>query len=155
MVLIFSKYRSTIKKSEYSLLKSNISNIYKSKFTGSKVCSECHSEIYEKHISTAHFKSSDLADSLSILGNYNPGKHEFQLNPTIQFKMVKQSDGYFQEAYNLLTTELIYKHRTDIVIGSGTKGQSYLTWILDGLYQQQISYYTPTKNWINSPTYPK
>jgi hypothetical protein len=44
--------------------------------------------------------------------------------------------------------------RFNIVIGSGVKGQIYLTWDNHALFQLQASYYTPTDSWINSPGYP-
>ena len=42
----------------------------------------------------------------------------------------------------------------DIVIGSGVKGQSYLTWKEEELFQLQTSYYTPLDDWVNSPSFP-
>ena len=39
----------------------------------------------------------------------------------------------------------------DIVFGSGTKGQSYLTWKEDKLFQLQASYFTPADGWTSSP----
>jgi Cytochrome c554 and c-prime len=42
----------------------------------------------------------------------------------------------------------------DIVVGSGKKGQTYLYWKENLLYQLPISYYVPTKSWCNSPGYP-
>jgi len=44
--------------------------------------------------------------------------------------------------------------KIDIVIGSGVKGKSYLTWEEDRLFQLQASYYPPADNWINSPGFP-
>jgi hypothetical protein len=41
-----------------------------------------------------------------------------------------------------------------MVIGSGVKGQSHLTWRQDSLYQLQASYFTATDDWINSPGFP-
>jgi hypothetical protein len=40
------------------------------------------------------------------------------------------------------------------VIGSGRNGQTYLTWVDNKLYQLPISYYSPSKQWCNSPGFP-
>jgi hypothetical protein len=48
----------------------------------------------------------------------------------------------------------IQKAAFDIVIGSGRKGQTYLFWQGNNLFQLPISYYTETDTWCNSPGYP-
>ena len=42
----------------------------------------------------------------------------------------------------------------DISVGSGYKGQTYLYWRDNKLYQLPISYYTPLNTWCNSPGFP-
>lgn len=44
--------------------------------------------------------------------------------------------------------------RFDIVIGSGSMGQSFLTWRDDQLYQLPITYFTAADQWSNSPGFP-
>lgn len=41
-----------------------------------------------------------------------------------------------------------------MVIGSGTKGQSYATWLHSRLFQLPITYFTSAGQWSNSPGYP-
>ncbi len=43
--------------------------------------------------------------------------------------------------------------RIDIVTGSGIKGQTYLYWKGDQLFQLPVSYWTDLKRWITSPGY--
>src|ERR1700710_1670589 len=43
--------------------------------------------------------------------------------------------------------------RMDVVIGSGVRGQSYLYWRADQLYESPVSYWADGKRWINSPGY--
>jgi len=38
----------------------------------------------------------------------------------------------------------------DIVIGSGVRGQSYLYWHGDQLYELPVSYWSDGSRWINS-----
>jgi hypothetical protein len=42
----------------------------------------------------------------------------------------------------------------DITVGSGRKGQTYLYWKENKLYQLPVSYFTPMDSWCNSPGFP-
>ncbi|RYF79342.1 MAG: hypothetical protein EOO03_18245, partial [Chitinophagaceae bacterium] len=47
------------------------------------------------------------------------------------------------------------KHRRfDIAIGSGAKGQTYMFWVENRLFQLPISYFAPANQWSNSPGFP-
>lgn len=124
-------------------------------YAGSSVCLQCHREIAESHWQTAHFKSSAISDSSNVMGSFNKGENHYDLNEHIAFRMVKKQGNMFQEAFTKKDGQNIYSLKFDMTIGSGNKGQSYLSWMGNGLYQQQISYYAPTDRWINSPMYPK
>ncbi|WP_423149197.1 cytochrome c3 family protein [Rubrolithibacter danxiaensis] len=66
--------------------------------------------------------------------------------------MENKGGKIFQSAY--FDNKLQFGYPFDIVIGSGTKGQSYLYWEGNHLFQLPVSYYTPSNIWINSPGYP-
>jgi hypothetical protein len=51
------------------------------------------------------------------------------------------------------TCTTVRSERFDIVTGSGRRGQSYLHWRGDGLFQLPVSYWT-LLGWANSPSYP-
>lgn len=44
--------------------------------------------------------------------------------------------------------------RFDIVTGSGAKGQSFMSWRGDKLFQLPITYFTTAAQWSNSPGFP-
>src|SRR5690606_40297129 len=74
-------------------------------------------------------------------------------NPRLFFRMVQAGGDFFQEAVESSgsdTTRTI--ERFDIVVGSGRKGQSYLYWRSDLLFQLPISHWTGI-GWANSPGY--
>ncbi len=154
LVVYFAIKKERVSQSEYIPIKVLATNLYGQNFIGNATCAECHKEIVKTHLETAHFKTSSFSNKNNIKGNFNKGFNHFKLNEDITFKMVSNENGQFQEAYNSNGYNRIYSLKFDINMGSGTKGQSYLTWINEGLYQQQISYYTPSNNWINSPMYP-
>lgn len=123
-------------------------------FSGSGVCAECHLDIYNSHIETAHFRSSAKANRNSVKGRFDTDENFFHLNDSIEFKMHTRKDTLYQKIFSKSNDSLIHTSRFDAVIGSGTKGQSYLTWQDSSLYQIQVSYFAPNESWINSPGYP-
>ena len=66
--------------------------------------------------------------------------------------MEKREDGFYQVEYFRETEKKA--HRFDIVIGSGTMGQSYLYWMNNHLFQLPITYFTAANAWSNSPGFP-
>jgi hypothetical protein len=70
--------------------------------------------------------------------------------------MTAAKDGYFESAVEQLSPSKTISHmeRIDVVIGSGRKGQTYLFWKGDKLFELPVSYWTELDSWINSPGYP-
>jgi hypothetical protein len=66
--------------------------------------------------------------------------------------MENRSNGLYQVAY--VDGAEKKSERFDIVIGSGTKGQSFASWSANKLFQLPITYFTSTNQWCNSPGYP-
>ncbi|GAA4273005.1 multiheme c-type cytochrome [Aquimarina gracilis] len=121
------------------------------KFIDSKICMQCHQQIVENHYKTAHFNSFQIANKNTIKGSFLEDKNRLILNDKESIKMVEKDSGYYQEARIGKQDRPFYSAKMDIVIGSGTKGQSYLMRHQDQLFQLQASYFTPTDSWINSP----
>jgi hypothetical protein len=129
--------------------KNTTQNIDRSKFAGSATCISCHKDIYESHIKTAHYLDSRPASKGSIKGSFSEGKNKFVYNQWMEVKLEKKNNTYFQTAY---INGIEYQSEPfDIVIGSGRKGQTYLYWNDNYLYQLPVSYYTPLNSWCNSP----
>ena len=120
-------------------------------YIGSATCANCHKDIYEKHIKTAHFLTSQIATEKNIKGSFEQGKNEFGFGPNAKVMMEKRADGLYQVAYE---NGIEKKARPfSIVVGSGTKGQTYLYWFKNNLGQLPISYFTQAAQWSNSPGY--
>lgn len=122
-------------------------------FVGSETCMECHADIYASHIQTAHFKTSAPGSSESIKGNFESGSNTLDLE-SVKFKLLSKGDSFYQHTEIKNRSKKTPPARFDVVIGSGVRGQSYLTWEDDKLFQLQTSYYTPTNSWVNSPGFP-
>lgn len=121
-------------------------------FAGSATCANCHKEIFESHLRTAHFLTSQPAGETYVKGSFRTGENTFILNERVHVTMEKRNDSFYQVAY--LDGVEKQANSIDIVIGSGTKGQTYLDWTGNQLFQLPISYFTLANHWTNSPGYP-
>jgi hypothetical protein len=66
--------------------------------------------------------------------------------------MEERDSGLFQVAY--LDNIAKQQARFDMVMGSGSKGQSYLSWLNNTVFQLPVSYFVQGRQWINSPGFP-
>jgi nitrate/TMAO reductase-like tetraheme cytochrome c subunit len=115
-------------------------------------CLSCHKQIVQSHLHTAHWLSSSAASAATIKGSFRNGRNRFVYNDKLEVVMEKKNGIWLQSSYfngNLFEAEAF-----DIVIGSARKGQTYLYWDNNRLFQLPISYYTPADAWCNSPGYP-
>jgi hypothetical protein len=127
-------------------------------YIGDGACGSCHREKVDTFHQTAHYLTSMLPDKSSILGKFSPDANtRTTSNPDLFFrmdeKMDEKEDGFFQTAVQgtaPYTTERT--ERFGLVIGSGEKGQTYLFWKGDLLFQLPVSYWTQL-GWVNSPGY--
>lgn len=118
-------------------------------FAGAATCGNCHNDIYEKHLHSAHYLTSQLATKRFIKGSFGSDRNKFVFDSLDVMVMEQKGNSFYQSEYykgNKKTTE-----KFDIVIGSGNKGQGYLYWKDDRLFQLPISYFTAAGRWANSP----
>jgi hypothetical protein len=122
------------------------------KFAGSAACANCHKNIYEKHIHTAHYLTSQPAFKKYIKGSFDIGKNIYPFDEYVVVAMEERDSGFYQvEYYKGIEKKA---RRFDIVVGSGTMGQSFLYWMHNQLFQLPITYFTAANMWSNSPGYP-
>jgi hypothetical protein len=90
-------------------------------------------------------------------GSFSPGTNILRTsNPYLHFEMTMAGEGYRQNAIEEPGPgkTISRSERIDIVAGSARKGQSYLFWKDDQLFQLPVTYWTETNSWVNSPSYP-
>lgn len=121
-------------------------------FAGAQKCASCHKDIFESHIKTAHFLTSKPGEEKWIKGDFEKGKNDYWYSPLIRLSMQRRDSGLYQVAY--FKGEEKKAMRFDITIGSGAKGQSFLTWRNNHLFQLPITYFSVADVWSNSPGYP-
>jgi Cytochrome c554 and c-prime len=131
------------------------SNSETSRDAQDRVCSTCHQDKSNSYRLTAHFRTSRMPTPTSIAGSFVPGKNTMAtFNPQLSFRMEERDGSFYQ-------TELLQKpsqpvrrsEQIGIVVGSATKGQTYLYWQGDRLFELPVSYWTALKSWVNSPGY--
>ena len=95
-------------------------------FAGSASCQKCHSQIYDNFALTGHFSTSIPSSQKNIMGSFEKGKNTFHYRPGLYVSMEKTDSGFYQVEY----VDSIRKiaRRFDITIGSGERGQTYLSW---------------------------
>jgi hypothetical protein len=123
-----------------------IRNIYGEAFAGPEACRSCHPAIYDSFMATAHFHDSRPATAETIKGVFGRGSDVFVYHPGVEVRVEGRDSGFYQTAGSR-------SERFAIAIGSGRKGQSYLYWKGQKLYQLPLSYFAPTHSWCNSPGY--
>jgi hypothetical protein len=124
-------------------------------YVGDETCRSCHGDKVKTFFGTAHHLTSRQASADSIAGTFGSDANVLKTsNPGLFFRMDKKDDDFFQTAiwgtppYTTTRTEPI-----DLVIGSGRKGQTYLYWTGDRLFQLPVSYWIELGQWVNSPGY--
>jgi len=121
-------------------------------FAGSAACAGCHKDIFDTHLLTEHYLSSATATETNISGSFEKGKNQFAFDGSSYVLMEKRDSGFYQVHY--VNGQEQQNGRFDIVVGSGRKGQSYLSWMGNRLVQMPITFFTPANSWSNSPGYP-
>jgi hypothetical protein len=121
-------------------------------FAGPESCLNCHTDITRQHQQTPHARSSALASKESILGSFEPGHNIYQFNTRDRVEMQATDTGLYQVGYS--GDRWRGSSRIDLVIGSGTKGQTFLGWQGSKLIQLPVSYLRPEDSWSSSPGNP-
>jgi hypothetical protein len=122
-------------------------------FSNPVICASCHQEIYSSFLNTSHYTSSQIADERTIAGSLKKSNNFFQYEPGKLVVLKKQENSLYQVYYH--NGKEIVKRKIDIIIGSGTKGQTYLSWLDNHLIELPVSYFTQVYQWANSPGYPR
>ncbi len=132
------------------------------KYAGDAACLSCHRDQSTSYVHTAHHLTSQPANKDSILGSFHDGSNVLMIadpatagdDPGLYFKMEARENGYYQTAVAGWPGKLQKRsERMEVVIGSGVRGQSYLYWHGDRLYELPVSYWSDGDRWINSPGY--
>jgi hypothetical protein len=128
-------------------------------YVGDNACRSCHQGQFDSYHHTAHYLTSTAPSRDSILGKFTAGDNLLKTaNPNLFFRMDEKhvdgkEDSFFQTAVAGQPPHINSRsERIAVVVGSGEKGQTYLYWNEDQLFQLPVSYWTRL-GWVNSPGY--
>ena len=121
-------------------------------FAGSASCQNCHRDLYQTHLTTAHYRTSQPATGATVRGSFATGQNDFPFGPNARVLAERRAGKLYQVGY--VDDREVMAQPFNLVIGSGRKGQTYLYWHNDRLFQLPVSYYAPTQSWSNSPGFP-
>ena len=130
-------------------------------YAGDASCVSCHRQLSQSYLHTAHHLTSQLPTASSILGSFRNGSNTLTIvdttqsaQPGLQFVMESKGSGFFETAATGWSSELSRRTEPiDLVTGSGQRGQTYLYWRRDRLFELPVSYWSDGHRWINSPGY--
>jgi len=120
-------------------------------YAGSAACIKCHRQTVNSYFHTAHYHSASIASPDAIAGSFSAGSNTFVMNDTTRIVMERRQGIPYQVLY--VNGRQRRAERFDIVFGH-SKGQAYLYWKKDMLYQLPISWFTNLHRWTSSPGYP-
>ena len=130
-------------------------------YVGDASCQKCHRDVGQNYQHTPHHLTSQLPTSSSVLGSFQSGANSMTIvdpaqsaEPGLQFQMESKKDGLFEIARSGWGSNVYQRaERIDLVTGSGVRGQTYLYWQGDRLFELPVSYWSDGHQWINSPGY--
>jgi hypothetical protein len=121
-------------------------------YAGQAACVTCHPTICSAYLQTAHYQSAVLASPASIAGSFSKDSNSFIINDSTKIVMEERKGVPYQVLY--IRDKEKRAERFDIVFGKA-KGQTYLYWRGDLLFQLPVSYLTALHAWTSSPGYPR
>ena len=130
-------------------------------YAGDASCLSCHRQISQSYQHTAHHLTSQLPTNSSVLGSFHDGANSLTIvdasrsaEPGLQFLMESKKEGFFETATAGWNSNVSRRtERIDLVTGSGVRGQTYLYWQGERLFELPVSYWSDGHRWINSPGY--
>jgi hypothetical protein len=119
---------------------------------GDSTCLTCHAD-KASYEGTAHRLTSRHPSRTALAGHFTGPKSVLRTpNAGLHFRLSADSTGFYQTAVEVRGTDTSRRSaRVAYVAGSNRKGQSYLYWRGDSLYQMPISYWKSLDSWIHSP----
>ncbi len=129
-------------------------------YAGDNACVACHRNQSLSFTRTAHHLASQPANRQTVLGSFTPPFNVLTISdpkknpalPALFFRMDAKGDGLYETAVTGWDNRLQARTESiDVITGSGVRGQTYLYWQGDRLFELPVSYWADGHRWMNSP----
>lgn len=122
-----------------------------------RACVACHAQGLS-YIHTAHRMTSALATPQALDPLFRAAGPKLTIAgeplPSLAFLMESKSGRFTQTAVTGWGSDAVRTSQPiDIIVGSGRRGQSFLYWADNQLFELPVSYWKSGHRWINSPGY--
>ena len=124
-------------------------------YIGSKVCQQCHREIYTSYSKTDMGRSMSMVNA-SIFSTIPTSASMFDGHLNRHFEVFASKGSLYQSEYELAEggKEIFREtHKVDFIIGSGANGFGAILQQGNYLFAAPLSFYTSINNWALSPGY--
>ena len=131
-------------------------------YAGDASCVSCHRQLSQSYLHTAHHLTSQLPTASSILGSFRNGSNTLTIVDTTQSAQpgLAVCYGVKGKTASLRLRRLggapnFPEGRNPSILSPGPeqRGQTYLYWQRDRLFELPVSYWSDGHRWINSPGY--
>jgi hypothetical protein len=120
---------------------------------GDSTCLSCHRD-KASFEGTAHRLTMQRPSGATMAGRFRAGENVLRTpNPDLYFRMDADSAGFTQTAVLRQGRDSTTRTERVAYVSGIRKGQSYLYWQGNRLYQLPVSYWASLGKWINSPGY--
>jgi hypothetical protein len=130
-------------------------------YAGDASCVSCHKGKSQSYQHNPHHLTSQFPTPDTVRGSFQNGSNTLTIvdaaqaaEPGLRFVMESRKDGLFETAQSGWGADVFQRsERIDLVTGSGARGQTYLYWQGNRLFELPVSYWSDGHRWINSPGY--
>ena len=124
---------------------------------GDAACLGCH-EQGASYVHTGHYRTSRVTKREELRRLVQAGGSELKVAgeplPKLAFAFTAKEDRLFETAVTGWGKEEVrVSEPMDIAIGSGKRGQTFLYWAGNQLFELPVSFWEDGHRWINSPGY--
>jgi predicted CXXCH cytochrome family protein len=117
-------------------------------FAGSTSCRQCHQQVCDAYVQSAHFHTTQPASRQNVLGSFKKDSNSFNFGKGIYVQMQDRDSGLYQVAFQ--DGKQTEAHRMDIAFGL-RHAQTFLYWNGDQSFELPVSFYTSVNSWATSP----
>lgn len=124
-------------------------------YVGSRICANCHRQIYATYSQTSMGRSMSLVDA-SFLSRVPASASIFDAHLNRHFETYVRDGNLYQSEYETGNDgKEIFRNtqKIDWIIGSGANGFGAITRIGNYLFEAPLSFYSNINNWALSPGY--